>query len=394
MGTGGINAIHDVVLVQLILKTLKNSHQASYFGSPYTNGYSGETARAIAAFQADQNLIGGPNREIQGLAKAGSATWLALRAAFTEAAPPYVGARTTKGLGLAYLPMPQARMGESIGEIHAAKNLQPNFRLKVVQLVQTFYQQSSIAWSMVPKTGGWRSFAGQEGLSSDAGYGESIHHYGYAVDLVVLNFSWIAADLQVRKSPIRLDGMAKVFVDQLHSARNLLATSLKVYKTTMPGDEPHLQNFDDDPLDSVASLMALMHAVGPKAMNWKPRYRKPTDYLCDLGLGGDYYFVGTAIDIWEQDPAHHISAADLAKALQAKKKADEKFSVSNFLGRSSEESKIPPGPGDISSADIKAVQKMLRAEFDAAAAKWALWKPVYYPDNERRPPNPVKRAKR
>jgi len=90
VGTGGINAIHDVALVQLILKTLKNSHQASYFGSPYTNGYSGETARAIAAFQADQNLIGGTNREIQGPAKAGSATWLALRAAFTEAAPPYV----------------------------------------------------------------------------------------------------------------------------------------------------------------------------------------------------------------------------------------------------------------------------------------------------------------
>jgi hypothetical protein len=130
--------------------------------------------------------------------------------------------------------MPQARMGESLGAIRAAKNLQPDFRHKVVQLVQTFYQQSSIAWSMVSKTGGWRSFAGQEGLSSDAGYGESIHQYGYAVDLVVPNFSWIAADLQVRKSPIRLDGMAKVFADQLHAARNLLATTLSCTRRRCP----------------------------------------------------------------------------------------------------------------------------------------------------------------
>jgi hypothetical protein len=102
-------------------------------------------------------------------------------------------------------------------------------------------------------------------------------------------------------------------------------------------------------------------------------------------LGGDYYFVGTAVDIWKQDAKRRISASDLSKALAAKKKADPKFSVDAFLGRSSQ-----PGPGDIGESDIKAVQKMLRAEFDAAAASWKKWTPIKYPTEERRPPNPAK----
>lgn len=392
VGPGFPNAIHDVVLVQVMLKTLKNSHQIPYFTQPYTRTYSNDTARAIGAFQADRGLTAGTGTENQGTVRPGDATWRALQAAFTKAAPPYADARTSKGFGIAYSPMPQGRLSESVAAIHAAKNLQGDFRQKVIQMVQTFYQQTSIVWSMVPRTGGWRSFAGQEGLVSDAGYGESIHQYGYAVDMVVANFSWIAPDLQIRKSPTNLEGMDRKQQIELYSARNLIASSLKLYGTTKSGDFAHLQNFADDPLDSVSSLMALMHAVGPKAMNWKPRYRTPTDYLCDLGLGGDYYFVGTAVDIWEQDATHHISPDDLAKALQAKKKKDPKFSASTFLGRPGVTD--PPATSDITPADIKAVQKMLRAEFDAAAANWSLWKPVNYPNADRRPQNPVKRAKR
>ena len=180
--------------------------------------------------------------------------------------------------------------------IHAAKNLQPDFRQKVVSLVQAFFKSSEIAWSIVPQTGGWRSFEGQAGMVSDASYGESIHQYGYAVDLTVGNFTWFAQDLRVYKSPVRLTGMDPQSAALLYAARDKIADRLKLFRTTKAGDLGHLQNFDDDTLDSVSSLMALMHSVGPRKMRWKPEFRTPTNYWCDLGLGGDLFFVAEQAD--------------------------------------------------------------------------------------------------
>lgn len=41
-----------------------------------------------------------------------------------------------------------------------------------------------------------------EDLVSDAGNGESVHHYGYAVDLTVKGLAWIAPNLEIHKAPI------------------------------------------------------------------------------------------------------------------------------------------------------------------------------------------------
>jgi len=49
-------------------------------------------------------------------------------------------------------------------------------------------------------TGGWRTFEGQKGLVSDAGNGESLHHYGYAVDLTVKGLAWIAPNLEIQQA--------------------------------------------------------------------------------------------------------------------------------------------------------------------------------------------------
>ena len=111
----------------------------------------------------------------------------------------------------------------------------------------------------------------------------------------------------------------------------------------------------------------------------------------DVAMVQCLYLVGTAIDIWQQDPTKHISPADLARALGIKKKVDPKFSADAYLGRSGMPLPAQPAESDIRASDIKAVQKMLRAEFDAAATNWKLWKPVKYPSGERRPLNPVKR---
>ena len=238
-------------------------------------------------------------------------------------------------------------------------------------------------------------------MVSDAGFGETVHNFGYAVDLTVVNFTWFAPDLRTQKSAIRFEGLAPQTAGTFYDARNKIADKLKLFRTTKPGDQGHLQNFDDNSLDSVGSLMALMHSVGPRKMKWKPEYRTPTDYWCDLGLGANLYFVGTSASIWKQDAAKHISAADLANALNAKKQADPKFSVETFLGRRAAPPPAQPRKGDagvaditaadITAADIKVVQQMLRAEFDAAADNWKLWKPVVYPGSARRPANPAKR---
>ena len=402
VGAGGKNTIHDVAMVQFMLKALKAPGGHAYFSGGYTNRFGPDTQSAIAAFQADHGLTrpgaGGP--EIAGLLRPGSATWAALDAAFQSVDAQYRLARTTEGFGIVYVGMPDSRLAESVNGLRASSNLQPEFSQKVLQLMQLFFKQSGIAWSLVPRTGGWRTFAGQEGLTSDAGYGESIHQFGYAVDLTIANFTWFAPDLRSHKSPVQLSGMDQRSIAQLYAARDKIADALKLFRTTKSGDLAHLQNYDDDGLDSVSSLMALMHQVGPKKMRWQPQYRTPTNYLCDLGLGGDLYFVGTAIDIWQQDATKHVSPADLARALTAKLKADQKFSLDAYLGRAS--APAPSGSdgdskpseikaADIKPADIKAVQKILRAEFDAAAANWKLWTPVRYPTSERRRPNPVKR---
>jgi hypothetical protein len=394
VGVQGRNAPHDVAMVQFMLTILKSTLHAPYFGGAYTKTYGGATVSAITAFQHANGLGSQTGRtadgETPGLVKPGSATWRALAAAFETVDKQFRTARVTPGFNLVYVPMTSAQKAASVAGIHDSKNLRGDFREKVRQLVETIYKNSGIAWSMVPKTGGWRTFDGQEDLVSDAGFGESIHQYGYAVDLTLAQFNWFGAEGRLRHSPIRMEGMDAMYASQLFAERDKIATSLKLFNTTKGGDKYHLQNFDDDTLDSVSSLIALMKSVGPKKMNWQPQYRKPTNYLCDLGLGGNLYFVGTAVDIWKRTD-RHISPADLASALATKKKADPKFSPEAFLRIAGPPLPETPTPGDIKPAHIQAVQVMLKAEFQAAADNWNQWKPVLYPNSDRRDLNPVKR---
>ena len=259
-----------------------------------------------------------------------------------------------------------------------------------MHLVQRCHQESEIAWTIVPTTGGWRTFEGQKNLVSDAGNGESVHHYGYAVDLTVKGLAWIAPNLEIQKAPIGFGSMVQQSMVEFYVVRNVVATALKLYSTIKGGDLGHLQHYDDDSLDSVGSLMALMELVGRRKMKWTPRYRKPTDYLCDLGLGGEQRYVGTAHDIWTKDQKWHISPRDLATLLQAKLKTDPKSSPDEFLGRSKTLLPEDFAESDINAADIKAVQAMLRAEFEAAETNWKRWRPVIYPNKDRRELNPRK----
>jgi hypothetical protein len=389
VGAGGRNAAHDVAIVQLMLKVLKDSNGRSYLSGAYTDPVGPHTAQAIKVFQG---LPGGTTAggEMVGLVRPGGATWQRLLAAFVSAAGGLRTARTTPGVGLAYLAASEQQLGQSLSKL-AAGGLVQEFRSKVTQLIRTVLNQAGIVWALVPDTGGWRPFDKQGHVVTKAGIGESVHNYGYAADLTVAGLSWITPDLHVHPASIGFGSMKKADTEQFYAARDRVATGLKLFRTKTPGDFGHLQNFDDYTLDSASSFMALLHAAGPRRMNWTPQFQKPTNYLCDLGLGGDLYYVGTSGRISNLDPSMRISAADLAKALTAKKKADPKFSPDSFLGRSGKPLSSPLTASDIEESDIKAVQRMLKVEFEAAASNWKKWQPVLYSSAGPRPDNPDKR---
>lgn len=383
VGSNGKNDAHEVSLVQLMLGLIKSPSTTAYFTSPYTQRYTDQTTAAIKAFQVDQKL-----NDKQGLIEPNKATWNALLAAFSKLGDPWTKVRTWRRVSFAYL----AQGPEALGKAENSGNagLQDSFQRKIMTLIRNNYAESEIAWTLPKDSGGRRTFAGQEGKVSDAGYGESIHAYGFAADLTVFDFSWI--DVKLRIDPVKsnMEGENGQWVKQLFAARDAVGkdAQLGLEPTEKKGDLFHVQAYNDHTLDSVGSLQALMTKVGPRHMKWEPKYKTPTDYYCDLGLGGDKYYVGTATTIFKLDPNDHISSADLTAALKAKLKLDPTFSVSDFLGRTDKKLGADFKEADINRTDIQAVQRLLKAEFDAAAANWQKWQPVVYPNEDRRPDNP------
>ncbi|HKP55164.1 MAG TPA: hypothetical protein VJV78_00510 [Polyangiales bacterium] len=278
-----------------------------------------------------------------------------------------------------------------VTSVSKEKNLNDEFSRKVIKLMRYCYQVSEIAWTLVPGTGSWRAFEGQEGVSSNAGYGESIHAYGYAADISTRDLTWVDSNAELHTSAMSFTGMSETHKQEFLNARNAIAKTreMGLFGTILPGDFWHLQNYDDAKVGSVSLLMALLHQFGPRKMKWEPVYMTPTNYHCDLGLGGRTYFVGTSGDIWKMNPANRISRSDLVAALTAKKKVDPKFSVDTFLSRPEHQPPVEFKESDIGEREIVAVQRILKDEFVKASAQWKKWKPVYYPDEKRRPLNPA-----
>ena len=69
VGDKGTNAVHDVALVQAMLRVVKNAKGVEYFGN-YTGSYDAATKTAIIAFQTDQKLIAAPGAKLDPAAAA------------------------------------------------------------------------------------------------------------------------------------------------------------------------------------------------------------------------------------------------------------------------------------------------------------------------------------
>lgn len=407
VGKGGINKPHEVRLIELMLRVTKRKAGGPYFPDDNSGEYTGRLAEAIAEFQAAEIAKAGDAgaSDRPGLIEAGSLTWRALVARLPD---DLKEVRTSADISVPYLAMGQAALQESVGALRNPSNhLDPMFAHKLVTLVTEFHQKRGIVLSVQRWRGWWRNLDDQVNLVSQGGPGESIHHYGFAVDLGFRNWCWVHPDGRVHK-PDRGDffesTLDQAVKDELWEARNAIAfDKLKLYTTKMGGDRAHIQAFEDDPVDSASSWILLLEAYGPRKMKWEPYERTPTSYKCDLGLGGKRYLVGTAIDIWVLNPNDprwakdlkekglhpklRLKKANLAKALNAKLAADKSFTLEGFFGakKDAHAHGRPLKEADITDADLLAVRKLLHREFEEAAKHWQSWKAVYYPSKDRRP---------
>jgi len=404
VGGGGKNAAHDVALVKFMMMVVKNSKGAAYLPSgDYTDVRDGSVSVAIRAFQQDISLVdavsGKPKPGIlPGLLEPGGTTWAKLVAAVPVT---YKGVRTTEGVSLVYFPMSLTALASAKAAIQAGE-LKNEFKVKVINLLDKFYAKSEIVVTANPD-GLRRTFEQQMKKASEASPGETIHNYGYAVDLGFTGLSYVSRTGAVQTVDAHDRGFDKWprIKEQIFAARNAIAIrELSLFATVGlgGGDLFHLQNYADKPLDSVTSFMKLLEMVGPMKMKWRPEYMTWTDYWCDLGLGGDQYYVGASVDIWADQKPLKLSKDDLAKALSAKLKTDPKFSLDKYLvrppkpptgtgGASGENAALKITAADIGDQDIARVKALLKAEFVAAEREWRKWAPINY-KGDPRPKNP------
>lgn len=421
VGDGGLNARHDVALIRLMLSVVKDSKGAAYLSGAYDGGYLPAVGAAIAAFQADNAPAKGTpgvTPEKSGLMVPNGETLARLSAALPVSLK---GVRTTAGISVVYLDMGADARRASLDALkHPDNKLDTDFAAKLSNLVNDFYDQAGIVLTVQEPFGWWRSFDMQVGLASQGGPGETIHNYGRAVDMAFKGLKWVTPQGRIQATPrgdLTHDPVLKTSVqDEFWTARfKAVQQQPGLFATTAfgGGDKAHLQDLEDGSLDSVGSFIGLMESVGPGKMKWEPFEMTPTKYLCDFGLGGAKYLVGTALDIWVNDPADKrwaktlqekglkpelkLTKVDLVTALNAKIKADPTYSFDRFLGAAAgTHKKGELTPNDVSDIDLKTVHLIIRREFEAAASNWKKWKPVRYPDDTRRPkaksPSPPARA--
>jgi len=131
-------------------------------------------------------------------------------------------------------------------------------------------------------------------------------------------------------------------------------------------DLDHLQNWDDHGVDMASRLADLLTRAG--TMKWRGQRQA---YSCDFGLGGDFYPVGTARQIWTYQGAVTIASLTLARAAaQARRQPAGQRAASG--GGSAVA--VRPAIQAVTPADVTAMQRNMRSDFEAADANWQDWK--------------------
>lgn len=167
VGAGGTNSVHDVALVQVMLRVVKDAKNASYFGANYTGTYSDAVKTAIAAFQKDKGLLeaakptpGTPPaaKEVEGQIAPGSKTYQTLVANLPAA---YANVWAMPNLKTIYLEAPAKDAITSSDQVRTNAGLVAKFRDNVARLIDAFHATHKIALWVEPGNGWNRGFEQQ-----------------------------------------------------------------------------------------------------------------------------------------------------------------------------------------------------------------------------------------
>jgi len=351
------NNVHDIALVQAMLKVVKNAKGKAYLGSNYDGIYDGITKTGIIKFQQDNNIIpADPAKAAKILDKLGfiAKNGPTIQKLNNVLPASHQGMMIIPNTKTVYLSGNAADAKASKNSVSTDANLVGTFRNKVGQLIDRMYQQYKIVLKTT-RTGRRRTFAEQAAIlppASYAGPGESNHNFGRAVDIGFRHMKWVKGDGTIHKDADwlnALEGTTPAKARAFWDARDAIAiNSLGLFRLGM--ERVHLQDYNQTNISSARSLAKLLTKVGNTKWQGVPVPKNST-YKSDLGYGKGLFNVGSARTIWAGN-------ANVTKAMLAKAKA-VKIST-------------------ITKKDVNKAKSTLKADFQAAAAAagWQQWKPV------------------
>ena len=157
VGEGGSNQVHDVALLQAMLRVVKDAKNAPYLGVDYDGSYGAQTRAALERFQNDHKLVAakaapgqpqaGGAKEALGLAAAGGATVAKLSAMLPAS---HQNMRSANNSKTVYIEAKAQDAATSKAAIANDAEYEPTFRAKLASLVQQMYDTHKIALWITP----------------------------------------------------------------------------------------------------------------------------------------------------------------------------------------------------------------------------------------------------
>lgn len=342
--TGSANKVHDVALVQAMLRVIKKE-ATPYLAGNYDGVYGNQTKAAISKFQTDNNLVDKKGIDKAGKLMPNGETIKKLNAMVPASHKTMHIIANTKTVYLEGNPLDTTASGRTV---LSKQNLENNFKHKVFMLVWKMFEQHKIVLK-VTNTGWRRTFAEQAQLRRTnprgaARPGESNHNYGRAVDIGFEGLKWLRGDGTIVTDSYwlnRLEGVSRAKATAFWDARDAIALKAPISLFRLQFERIHLQSYNQATASSSRSLAKLLNTVG--TMKWAAGYKS------DLGGGKKLFPVGNAEQIWAGNT--QVSKAELAAAKGVSAKT-------------------------IIQKDIKQMQKALKADFELADQNWKKWVPV------------------
>jgi hypothetical protein len=406
VGDGGKNNKHDVAIVEVMLRLIKNAKGSSYFPGEYDGQFTAKTKQAIRDYQTEKGLAavatpaqgkaagvtGGPGgigtaaagTEKLGLITAGGQTFTQL---VKDLPANYANIRCFPQTNVVYLEHDANDLAVALASTGKSA-VETSFRAQVVSLTNNFYTKHKLALS-IARHGGLRDFKTQdilykrgrsgvkgELIVTNAGPGESNHHWGRAVDISPNKVKWLRGNTSLVTDDWWFNDLAKEskakfynFFDALIAARDAIAVPsgmFRLKKKNKAGkmvefDPMHLQSFDDSKSSAGRSLVALLNAVGVGVCEWK---YTGGSYSSDYGIGGTTLFhVGTAVDVYREQAV--VTKNKIAQAYNEAAKAKSAGKPFKKLTAA-----------DIKGSEIAEIRKRMKADWVKAEAAWPRWNPT------------------